>query len=139
MSEANKALARRFYEAFNQRNMSALDAFVAQDFVDHNPFPGQAPGLKGLKDAMEIFRGGFPDIRITNEDFIAEGDKVVVRSVARGTNTGPMMGIPPTAKPIEIAALDVWRVKDGKLAAAWHIEELLQMMMQIGVVPPPAG
>ena len=80
MSEANKALARRFYEAFNQRNMSALDAFVAQDFVDHNPLPGQAPGLKGLKDAMEIFRGGFPDIRITNEDFIAEGDKVVVSS-----------------------------------------------------------
>jgi steroid delta-isomerase-like uncharacterized protein len=139
MSEANKALAKRFYDAFNQGNLAAFDAFIAPDFLDHNPLPGQAPGLKGLKDAMGVFRAGFPDIRITNEDFIAEGDKVVVRSVARGTNTGPLLGVPPTGKPAEIGALDVWVIRGGKLVEGWHIEELLQMMMQIGLVPLPPG
>lgn len=139
MSEANKALARRFYDGFNQGNFDAFNTFIATDFVDHNPVPGQAPGLKGLKDVMGIFRGGFPDMRVTPEDLIAEGDKVVVRSSARGTNTGAFMGIPPSGKHVEIAAIDVWRVRDGKLAEAWHIEELLQMMMQIGVVQMPSG
>jgi steroid delta-isomerase-like uncharacterized protein len=139
MSEANKALARRFYEAFNRSDMDALDGFVAPDFVDHNPLPGQAPGLQGLKDAMNMFRAAFPDMRIANEDFIAEGDKVVVRSSARGTNSGTLMGMPPTGKHAELAAIDIWAVKNGRLAEAWHVEELLQMMMQIGLVPPPPG
>lgn len=139
MSEANKALARRFYEAFNRGDAAAFDAFVAQDFVDHNPLPGQAPGIQGLRDALNVFRTGFPDIEIVNEDVIAEGNKVVARSVARGTHTGPLLGIPPTGKPAQIHAIDIWTVKNGKLAEAWHVEELLQMMMQLGVVSAPGG
>jgi steroid delta-isomerase-like uncharacterized protein len=139
MSEANKALVRRFYDALNKGDMDALDAFVAQDVVDHNPLPNQAPGLKGVKDAINVFRGGFPDIRVTNEDVLAEGNKVVVRSVGRGTNTGSMLGIPATGKQVEFGSIDIFVVKDGKLVEAWHVEELLQMMMQLGVVPPPGG
>jgi predicted ester cyclase len=139
VSEANKALVRRFYEALNTGDIGALDAFVAPDFVDHNPLPGQAPGLKGIKDAMAVFLGGFPDMRTTNEDMLAEGNKVVVRSVGRCTNTGPILGIPPTGKPVEFGAIDIFVVKDGKLVEAWHVEELLQMMMQMGVVPAPGG
>jgi steroid delta-isomerase-like uncharacterized protein len=139
MSEANKALVRRFYDAFNKGDLDALDAFVALDVVDHNPLPGQGPGLKGLKEAMGQFHAGFPDIRVRNEDLLAEGNKVVVRSVARGTNTGSMLGMPPTGKPVEIGAIDIFVVKDGKVVEAWHVEELLQMMMQLGVVPAPGG
>jgi steroid delta-isomerase-like uncharacterized protein len=139
VSEANKALARQFYDAFNQKNYAGFDAFMANDLVDHNPLPGQGPGLKGLKDVMPTFHNGFPDLRITVEDLIAEGDKVVVRTSARGTNTGSMLGIPPSGKHVEITAIDIWRVRNGKLAEAWHVEELLQMMMQIGAVPMPTG
>jgi steroid delta-isomerase-like uncharacterized protein len=138
-TEENKGLARRFYEIFNSGNFQELDKIMPANAVDHNPFPGQAPGLEGVKQALELFRHGFPDIKVTPEDIIAVGDKVVVRSVARGTNTGSFMGMPPTGKGIEIAAIDIYRVTDGKLAEAWHVEELLQLMMQIGAVPPPGG
>jgi len=136
-TEDPRALARRFYEVFNRGDLDKLDEFVPANFVDHNPFPGQPPGLEGLKYSLNVFRSGFPDIKVTNDDVLVAGDKVVVRSTARGTNTAPFMGIPPTGKPIEIAAIDIWTVRSGKLVEAWHVEELLQMMMQIGAVPAP--
>jgi steroid delta-isomerase-like uncharacterized protein len=139
MSEAVKALVRRFYDAFEKADSGALDTMVAQDFVDHNVPPGWTPGLKGLKDAMHAYHTAFPDIRIVNEDVVIQGDKAVVRSRLRGTHTGPLFGIPATGKPVEIATIDILRVKDGKVVEAWHVEELLQMMWQLGVVPPPGG
>jgi steroid delta-isomerase-like uncharacterized protein len=144
MAEQNEAVARRFYEAINQGNLDAFDEFVAADLVDHNLVPGQAPGLEGLKQAIAGIRAGFPDFQVTNEEIIAQGDRVVVRSTVRGTHQGEFEGIPPTGKPVEIGAIDIWRVVDGKLVEVWHVEELLSLMGQIGAIPtgeaaPPAA
>jgi hypothetical protein len=84
-------------------------------------------------------RTGFPDFSVTNEEVIASGDKVVVRSTARGTHTGTFVGIPPTGKQVAFAAIDIHRVVDGQIAEIWHVEELLSLLIQIGVVTPPSA
>lgn len=83
---------------------------------------------------MRGFATAFPDLKIVNDKVIAKGDYVTVISTGTGTNTGPLMGMAPTGKPARMGAIDVWLVRDGKLAEAWHVEQLLQMMMQRGVM-----
>ena len=132
---ANEALARRFYAEVNARNIDAFDAFIAPDFVDHSAAPGAPNGVASVKADLRGFVAAFPDLKIENDRVIAKGDYVTVVSSGKGTNTGPLMGMAPTGKPVQMGAIDVWFVKDGKLAEAWHVEQLLQMMMQIGAMP----
>src|SRR3990170_1576766 len=91
-TEGNKALARRTYEIFNRAiksgDFSALDDVISAAAVDHNPEPGQAPGLEGVKQIFAAFRAAFPDLHFTVEDMIAEGDKVVSRLTSHATHRG---------------------------------------------------
>ena len=84
-TEENKALIVRFYEeVFNNRNLAALDVFYAPDHIDHTLPPGLPVGPEGTKQAIATMLEGFPDLRITIEDMIAEGDKVVIRFTTHG-------------------------------------------------------
>ena len=131
-----EALMRRFYEAFNAHDLDALDEFVAADIVDHNPVPDQPEGLAGVKSALEGFYAAFSDIQIEVEQILVSGDYVTVRQVARGTHDGDFLGIPATGQPIEIRSHDIYRVEDGMVAEVWHVEELLNILFQIGAFPP---
>lgn len=136
MSEANKALVRRFYdEAFNKGNIAVLDELCAANFTDHNAAPGQAPGLEGVKRMITMYRIAFPDGQITVDDIIVEGDKVAVRSTMRGTHRGEFMGIAPTGKQVSVGGIDIVRVANGKAVEVWHMEDNLGMMQQLGAVP----
>ena len=139
MSAENKAIARRFYEEIiNHRNQSVVDELVAPGFVDHNPIgPGIAPGPEGVKQTFAMFRSGLPDMNVTIEDQIAEGDKVVSRLTARGTHKGELMGIPPTGKKLTMGVIDVIRFKGGKAVERWGESDNMGMMQQLGVIPTP--
>jgi predicted ester cyclase len=139
MSEENKAISRRLYEELvSQGNLSVADELVAAGFVDHNPTgPGFATGPEGIKQVFTMFRSAFPDLQFTIEDQVAEGDKVVSRLTARGTHQGELMGIPPTGKTVTIGVVDILRIDGGKIVERWGEADLLGMMQQIGVVPPP--
>ena len=137
--EQNKMIARRFYDLFNTGNLDGLAEIVTADVMDHNPAPGQAAGFAGLKQVLGMFRAGFPDLQVTVEDVLAEGDKCLLRLRARGTHNGAFLGIPPTGKPVDFPAMDLYRLADGKIVEAWHLEDLLTMMMQVGAIPPPGG
>ena len=139
MSDANKAVVQRFYDVFNSGKLNELDSFVRENFIDHNPLPEQNPGLAGLKQVMAMFRTAFPDIKIDVRELMAEGDKVAVRTQATGTHEGPLLGLPATGKSATISAIDIFVVKDGKIAEAWHVEELLYLLVQMGAVPMPGG
>ena len=136
---ANKELVRRFYDAFNRQDLAALDAFVAADVVDHDPAPGQAPGLAGVKAALGTNRTGFPDGQYVIEDLVAEGDTVAVRTTFRGTHTGALGTLPPTGNVVNIKAIDVWRVADGRLVELWPRLDELGVLQQLGLLPgtPP--
>jgi steroid delta-isomerase-like uncharacterized protein len=135
-TEENKALIRRFYEeVFNNRNLAALDAFYAPDHIDHTLPPGLPIGPEGTKQAIAIMLEGFPDLRITIEDMIAEGDKVVIRFTTHGTQQGTLGGIPPTSKQVAVSTIEITRIAGGKIVEDWGLDDRLGMLQQLGLVP----
>ena len=136
-TEENKANVRRVYgEAINQGKMAVVDELVSPDYVEHDPgFPQPVRGPEGLKQYFMVFRTAFPDIHITIEDMIAEGDMVAVRHTARGTNQGDLMGMPPTGKQVTVTGIVIHRIADGKFVESWVNVDNLGLMQQLGVVP----
>ena len=135
MSDANKAALRRFLdEGFNKGNQGAIDEMIADSFVDHSPPPGVPGNKAGVKQIVQMFRAAFPDLRVTVEDVIADGDKVAVRMVTRGTHKGDLMGVAPTGKTVTVNEQHWVRFANGKAVEHWGVEDNLGMMQQLGVV-----
>jgi steroid delta-isomerase-like uncharacterized protein len=135
-TEDNKALIRRFYEeVFNKKNLAAIDEFFAPDHVDHTLPPGLPVGPEGTKQAIAMTLSGFPDLRVTIEDMIAEGDKVVTRFTTHGTQQGALGGIPPTGKHVAVSTIEITRMAGGKIAEDWGLDDRLGMLQQLGLVP----
>jgi len=135
--EENKALIRRsLEEIWNKGNLDAVDKFYAVDGIDHNAPPGSPPGFDFMKQFHSIILPAVPDIRVTVDDFIAEGDKVVCRFTASGTQQGEFMGIPPTGKQFTIMEIRIYRINGGKIVECWGLFDEMGMMRQLGVIPP---
>jgi steroid delta-isomerase-like uncharacterized protein len=137
MSEANKALVRRWLAEMDKRNLHIVDELVAVDYIDHNPpIPDLAPGREGVKQANALLLTAFPDATHTIEDQIAEGDKVVTRMTVRGTFVGEYLGIPPNGKQITAQGIMIHRVAGGQLVEHWAMADNLRLFQQLGVIPP---
>lgn len=118
--EENRARAHRYVEeVFNKGNLAVIDELVATDFVEHNPFPGQASGIAGEKQAVSMLRTAFPDLHTTIEDIITEDDKMVIRVTARGTQRGEFMGNPATGREVAMTEIHILRVANGKSVEHW--------------------
>jgi predicted ester cyclase len=111
---------RLIEEVFNNGNLAVADQLIDPNFTVHLP-GSQEPvrGTEGLKRAAESFRSGFPDRRMSVEDVICEGDKVAVRVKQQGTHHGIFQGINPTGKQVNVAAIAILRVADGKIVEEW--------------------
>ncbi|WP_317205507.1 ester cyclase [Janthinobacterium sp.] len=129
------ALVKNFYAAFSSKNKDQLDLVLAKDWVDVPMAPGQQPGRDGMKGALDHYYTSFPDINITNEDFIVQGNKVVVRSTIRATQQGNFVSIPASNKAIQIMAIDVHEICNGKVVQTWHVEDWLSGMFEMGALP----
>ena len=139
-AEENKAIARRWFEEFwNKRTLSLdeIDAFFTADFVYHSPPSGIPLDLEGFKQQVTMLLAAIPDVHITIEDMIAEGDKLVARWTFTATHKGELMGIAPTGKQITVSVMAISRIAGGKFAEVWELADQLGMMQQLGVVPPP--
>ena len=137
-TEENKALLRRLYdEVFNKKNRAAIDEFISPNQVDHAAPPGLPGGIEGAKQTITMYWTAFPDLHFTVEDLIAEGDKVVARLTASGTQQGAFMGIPPTGKQATITAIDINRIAGGQFVEHWLNMDTLGLLQQLGVVPMP--
>jgi len=132
LDEMRAVVARYVYEV-NMQNYDAFDEFVDPAFIDHNPIPGQKPGIPGLKDAYRAFSDAFPDVWFTFSDLVAEGDTVVGRGVIEGTHSGNFMGIPPTNKKIYWTGTRVFKAKNGKVTEGWINFDMMGLMQQMGV------
>lgn len=136
-TEDNKALVRRFYEEiFNRGNMAVVDELCTANYLFHDP-TGPVQGPEGFKQFATMYRTAFPDLHITIDDAIAEGDKVVARTTGRGTHKGELMGIPPTGKQIAVSGMTISRIVNGKAEETWANYDALGMLQQLGVVPAP--
>ncbi len=138
-TEENKAIVQRlFEEVFNERRLDRADELVAPDYLDHAAVPGQGPGLEGAKQQRwAMYFAAIPDLHSTIDDLVAEGDKVVVRYTGEGTQQGELLGIPPTGKRFRFSGICIIRLAEGKIAENWEQDDLLGLMQQLGVLPPP--
>jgi steroid delta-isomerase-like uncharacterized protein len=136
-TDDNKALVRRYLEqSMNEGNAAAMDELTSADYVGH--MSGVPPFDRAThKQLLATFRAAFPDQRVTIEDLIAEGDKVVNRTTFSGTHQGEFQGIAPTGKRITITSISVSRITNGKVVEDWTVLDMLGMLQQLGVVPTP--
>jgi steroid delta-isomerase-like uncharacterized protein len=131
--DENRAMVARYVYEVNKQNYDAFDEFVVDDYVDHDPIPGQKTGRAALKQAYRAFSSAFPDIWFTFEDLVAEGDLVVGRGVIEGTHKGAFLGVPPTNKRIRWTGTRMFRVRNGKVIEGWFNFDMLGMMRQLGL------
>ena len=137
MYQDNKDVARRYYEAvLNRGDSGLLDDLAMEDYIEHDPLPGQGTGRQGLKDRVAVFVAAFGQT-FTLEDVIAEGDRVVVRWAGSGRHVGEFMGIPPTGRSFTIAGIDIHRIEGGRMAEHWHVVDQLSLLQQLGLIPQP--
>lgn len=137
-TEENKAVIRCFIEEVNHRGeKTAVEQFLAPDYLDHSAPPGLPLGPHGWRILRARFFKAFSNLHITIEDMVAEGDWVAVRFVMRATHIDELMGIPPTGRQIMLTGLDLNRFKDGKIAERRGNQDDLGLMQQLGAFPTP--
>ena len=138
MTQNNSAMVRRFIEeTINQGQIDSAVKFAWEDVVEQVPFPGQGPGLEGLKDVLRGMRAGFPDLYFSVEEQIAEGDKVVTRFEWTGTHQGEFLGVAATGRSVKVWGVVIDRLQSGRIKDTRIIMDTLGLMMQLGVFPPP--
>jgi len=107
------------------------DQIFASDVVDHNPAPGQGPGVGGIKQIIAVYHGAFPDLHLSCDDIVGSGDRVAVRWSATGTHDGDQLGVPPTHRDVRLTGIDIVRIQDGRIVERWGEANGLEMMAQI--------
>jgi steroid delta-isomerase-like uncharacterized protein len=136
-----KTLAQRFTDdVINAQDLDgALTEMVVEDFVEQNPLPGQGPGRAGLADVLAGMFAAFPDLHWTLHDTLTEDDRVTTLSTWTGTHHGEFMGIPPTGRSVAVEAWTIDRYRVGRLVESRIIMDVAGMLMQLGIIPAPAG
>jgi len=135
----HKAIARYFLgEAFSTGNLAPADEWVGPNWVNHDPGTPPLPaGPEGFKQLVGGYRAAFPDLHITVDDVIAEGDKVVGRWTATGTNTGSLNGMPPTGKKATITGISILTFAGDQVTEQRTNWDTMGMLQQLGVIPAP--
>jgi predicted ester cyclase len=135
--EANKAIIGRCPELWNTGNLAIADEIFGADFVNHDPDNPEITNLESYKGYVSAIRTGFPDFHVATEDLIAEGDKVAIRWIVTATHQGELMGIQATGKEATWTGMTIWRFADGKMVEGWWSKDMLGLLIQLGVIPPP--
>lgn len=132
--EKNKNFIQVYTDDFwNKHNLDAFDKYFSADFIIH--FANADQNAEQYKGLCQAYFSAFPDLHITTDDLLAEGNKVVKVWTANSTSTGDFMGIPATGKPVVIKGIEVFRIENGKIAELWISMDNLGMMQQLGVIP----
>jgi steroid delta-isomerase-like uncharacterized protein len=116
VSDTNKAIVCRLVEeAQCKGNLGVVDEILADDFIDHTPFPGVPPTRDGVKMLFGYLRSTFPDLRVTVHEQVADHEKVVTRKSFEGTHRGEFMGVAGTGRTIQFEVIDILTFNDGRI------------------------
>ena len=137
MSAETKAIARRLLEeAFNGGNLDVVDELVSPEFVNHDAaLPEPTRGVEAAKASIAAYRAAFPDLRLTIEQQVGEGEFVTTRWTGTGTHQGDLMGMAATGKQSTVTGITIDRIVDGRFVESWTNWDTLGLMQQLGVVP----
>jgi len=136
----NATVVRRFVdEVITQGQIERAAEFAWDDVVEQVPFPGQGPGLEGLKDVLRGMRAAFPDLVFSIVEQVAEGEKVVSRFEWTGTHKGPFLGVAATGRPVRVWGIVIDRLVAGRIKETRIIMDIFGLMMQMGALAPPGA
>ena len=135
---SNKAIVARFETAVSSGDWeviaTTIDELVEPDALIRSPVPTHTTGAERLKEIFATLHRAYPDLHVTAEDVIAEGDRVVVRNTVTGTHRGEYMGIAPTGRSVTYSEIFVFRVADGRIAETWGVVDVLSQLRQLGAI-----
>ena len=136
---SNKAAFKRITDAASTGDAELLfetiDELVEPDAQIRTPLPIDATGAELAKEVFVRLLRAYPDLHITIEDLIEEGDKVVMRNIVTGTHRGEYMGIPPTGKSVAYNEIFIARFAGGRIAETWSVVDVLAQLRQLGAIP----
>jgi steroid delta-isomerase-like uncharacterized protein len=136
-AQENKAIVLRHWEeVVSKGNLDLIEEIFAPDFVAYEA-DQDIRGPEGVRQFLLMLRAAFPDLQVTVEDVLAEGDKVVQRWSGHGSHEGELMGLPPSGKRISVAGITISRFEGGKVAEEWELYDMMGMMQQLGALPSP--
>ncbi len=137
MADYDTFIHRWFEEVWNNRSERAIDEMFAEDGIANglNDADGNAlRGPEGFKTLHRAFLAAYPDLKITVEDIVSEGDKIAARCTVTGTHSGDALGVAPTNQPVEFTGMTIIQIKDGKIIEAWNEFDFMKMYSQIGAL-----
>jgi steroid delta-isomerase-like uncharacterized protein len=136
--EQNKTVVREFIEAlFTKGDLTAVDTYLADDFVNHEPVFGTSADREGMRAGGAMIRAGFPDWHSDQEMLVGEDDVVVEKFTASGTHRGELLGVPPTGRTVAVPGINIFRIRDGRIVERWGRLDELGLMRQLGLVDQP--
>jgi predicted ester cyclase len=139
VSAENEALTRRWFEeVWNKQRPEAIDEMMAPEGIAYGLGGANLVGPEAFKGFHNTFLGAFPDIRITVDDIISQGDKVAVRFSVRGTHRGDHLGVVATNRPVEFSAMSFVRWRSGQIVEGWNSVDMHGMLQQIDAVQTKA-
>lgn len=133
-TDRNKAVIRKWLnELWNEGRVELVDELFAPEYVRH---AGDPPlrGPEGVRKLRGEYATAFSELRFTEDDLVAEGDRVAIRWTAKAKHTGPFMGVPATGKTGTVVGMDFFRLVDGRIVESWPCFDALGMMKQLGVI-----
>ena len=133
MSQVQNVL-NGIYEAINTGEVSLLDKFVATDYVEHSE---GYQGVEPFRQQILAFRGAFPDLHVSIDDVLIDGERFASRTTVTGTHTGDLMGMPATGRHISVEAVDIGRVENGQAKERWGGLNMYALLTQLGIIPAP--
>lgn len=139
MSHSNLETVRLVCEeVWGRGNVDLINQVYAENYVDLNPVPGIPANREGVKMQVAAYHQAFPDMNVTVEDTVLDGDRAVIRYTIRGTHNGELMGIPATGKSGEIAGISMVRLADGKVVEEFALADMMTLFQQLGLAPEMA-
>ena len=124
-------------ELFDNRNLDALDEFIAAEYALRTAPEGTPAGRDAVRDSIAMYLGAFPDLRISIDELLAVDDKVVGRFTFTGTHEGELMGLAPTGRRIVVRQIAIYRIEGGRVVEEWEVSDQLGLMQQLGAIPEP--
>ncbi len=135
-TDANKRIVTSFIDRlFSQGDLTAVDEYLSQDFVNHDPPLGASADREGMRAAASTFRAAFPDWHSELHLLVAEDDLVAEVFTAKGTQRGEILGVAPTEREVSLRGINVFRVRDGRISERWGRLDDLGFLQQLGLAP----
>jgi steroid delta-isomerase-like uncharacterized protein len=126
-----KVILRLFNEGITEKKFEVFDELISEKFIKHG-IPNAPGGISGFRTSIQQFLQAFPDIQVSIQQIIAEGEIVATRGFFQGTHQGNFMGVPATGRKVRVDYMDFWKLSDGKCTENWVQMDLHGIMQQIG-------